>query len=128
MSTAVYQEHLVAACVFVAQRCSLVNGVDCDVTYDVAPVVSAGRARRTCAFLTNVPANRVHHDDSIVCTLAEVQAAPDHAKDRFAGARPPVRLVEGFTRMSDSKCYKTAQLLRSPRRQPAVTIWNFFGV
>ena len=52
--------------VCVARRCSLVDGEDCGVMYDVAHVVGAGCARRACSFLTDVPANRVHHADSIV--------------------------------------------------------------
>jgi hypothetical protein len=82
-------------------------------TYDIAPVVLGGRGRESSSFLLNLPENRIWHVESIVCTVAEVQAASDHAKDFHAGAVVPERRLVGWTRMTPLKSEITATLLRS---------------
>jgi hypothetical protein len=63
--------------------------------------------------LHDVPEKRVSHVDSILCTLAEVQAASDHAADHCAGAPVEKRHLSGWTRMMDVKKDETATFPRS---------------
>jgi hypothetical protein len=100
--------------VCVAVHAALLPDGSAQRNYDIAPVVVCGRSRSTSDFLMGVPESRVRHADSLVCTVAEVQAAADHGADLFPGAAVPKRTLAGWTRMPLQKKEITAAFLRCP--------------
>ena len=90
--------------------------VDNNHLYDVRPAdVDDTIGRRPMDhILQGLDDSRVQNIDSLICTLFEVQAAADHAADRYAGARPESTRRINFTRMPDINGQITADFLRAP--------------
>ena len=85
-----------------------------DGCFDVRPLPTTGSGRLNCFIEDRVPADRVRHTDSLICTKHEVQTAANLAMDRFPGARRDVISRSGWTRIGIERAALTAAFLRDP--------------
>ncbi|KAH8076697.1 hypothetical protein JL721_718 [Aureococcus anophagefferens] len=91
--------------------CVAVSEVGC---FDVRPLPTTGSGRLICFVEDRVPADRVRHADSLICTKHDVQTAANLAMDRFPGARRDVISRSGWTRIGIERAALTAAFLRDP--------------
>ncbi|KAK7240861.1 diazepam binding inhibitor, acyl-CoA binding protein [Aureococcus anophagefferens] len=82
--------------------------------FDVRPLPTTGSGRLICFVEDRVPADRVRHADSLICTKHDVQTAANLAMDRFPGARRDVISRSGWTRIGIERAALTAAFLRDP--------------
>ena len=80
-------------------------------SFDVAPLVRAG-GRRACGAVENVPADRIRHIESLICTQQDTKNAAALCTDKFPDARcDPIRRT-GWTRISVERSEIEARFLR----------------
>ncbi|KAH8060249.1 hypothetical protein JL721_9136 [Aureococcus anophagefferens] len=90
--------------------CVAVSEVGC---FDVRPLPTTGSGRLICFVEDRVPADRVRHADSLICTKHDVQTAANLAMDRFR--RGATRdFAERLDAIGIERAALTAAFLRDP--------------